>query len=35
VLVWWLGSTAYSRTVPAVIELIKIRKLREMDSTLA
>ena len=33
-LVWWLGNTAYRKTVPAVLELIKIHKLRELEKTL-
>jgi hypothetical protein len=34
VLVWWLGSPAYRKTVPATLELIKVRKLRELEKTL-
>lgn len=34
VLVWWVGSTAYRKTVPAVLHLIQIRKLREIEDAL-
>ena len=34
VFVWWLGNTAYRKTVPATLELIKIRKLRELEVSL-
>ena len=30
---WWLGSTAYRMTVPAVLYLIQARKLRELEAT--
>lgn len=33
-LVWWLGNTAYRKTVPATLELIKIRKIRELEDSL-
>ncbi len=31
---WWLGNTAYRKTIPATLELIKIRKLRDLEQTL-
>ena len=34
VLLWWLGNTAYRKTVPAVLQLIQIRKLRQIEATL-
>jgi uncharacterized protein YaaW (UPF0174 family) len=32
---WWLGNTAYRKTVPAALHLIQIRKLREIEATLS
>jgi uncharacterized protein YaaW (UPF0174 family) len=34
VIAWWVGSTAYRKTVPAALHLIQIRKLREVEATL-
>jgi uncharacterized protein YaaW (UPF0174 family) len=34
VLAWWLGNTAYRKTIPAALYLIQIRKLREVEATL-
>ena len=31
---WWLGNTAYRKTIPATLHLIMIRKLRELEETL-
>jgi uncharacterized protein YaaW (UPF0174 family) len=31
---WWLGNTAYRKTIPATLCLIQIRKLREIEDTL-
>lgn len=31
VVAWWVGSTAYRKTVPAALHLIQIRKLREIE----
>jgi uncharacterized protein YaaW (UPF0174 family) len=33
-LAWWLGNTAYRKTVPAALQLIQIRKLREIEEQL-
>jgi uncharacterized protein YaaW (UPF0174 family) len=33
-LVWWLGNTAYRKTVPTALYLIQIRKLREIEAKL-
>jgi hypothetical protein len=33
-LLYYLGNTAYRKTVPAVVQLIYIRKLREFEATL-
>ena len=33
--VWWLGNTAYRKTIPAALHLIQIRKLREEEDRLA
>jgi uncharacterized protein YaaW (UPF0174 family) len=33
-LAWWLGSTAYRKTVPAALYLIQVRKLREIEAKL-
>lgn len=33
-LAWWLGNTAYRKTIPATLNLILIRKLRELEATL-
>jgi uncharacterized protein YaaW (UPF0174 family) len=35
VLLWWLGNTAYRKTIPAALYLIQIRKLREIEETLS
>ena len=34
-LLWWLGNTAYRKTIPAALYLIQIRKLREIEEKLA
>ncbi len=33
-LVWWLGNTAYRKTIPAALYLIQIRKLQEIEERL-
>jgi uncharacterized protein YaaW (UPF0174 family) len=33
-LVWWLGNTAYRKTIPAALYLIQVRKLREIEEQL-
>jgi hypothetical protein len=33
-LVWWLGNTAYRKTIPAALHLIQVRKLREIEGQL-
>ncbi len=35
VFLWWLGNTAYRKTIPAALQLIQIRKLREIEATLS
>jgi hypothetical protein len=35
VLGWWLGNTAYRKTIPATLKLIEIRKLRALEETLS
>jgi uncharacterized protein YaaW (UPF0174 family) len=34
VFAWWLGNTAYRKTVPAALHLIQIRKLHEVEDSL-
>lgn len=34
VFLWWLGNTAYRKTIPAALYLIQIRKLREIEANL-
>jgi hypothetical protein len=34
VIAWWLGNTAYRKTIPAALYLIQIRKLREIEGDL-